>query len=431
MAYTKIKIRGDIATNWSSNNPVLADREVGLATDVKKFKVGNGSDDWNTLDYFNETDIPQSLVDDVNNNKAELLRLKTLINENKDDVYSYRGGTAPALPLNKKAYYISMHNLQVNQIISLPANAQLGTIVSIDNTDKVQSLRITPAQGDMIDDSNVISLSINPEAMIFLIKVANGWNIAYQGVLLDDLQDLIDEIKSNIPSTGIALTIEQIQAALKDRLHTFSEIQKEFNDQLHTLADIQTDTATHFADQLHTLLDIKNYIELQLDNKLHTFDEIDAHIESEQGFTAEEIRDKLETLQLENRLDASAIKNIESESIVINLTGSLTIDVDNISKYNNNILSCIDVTNQTQTIRLPEINTIIDFVTLTISNHRGDGNVTDVMAFVGEDLGGEYFLRLNDMESVTIEKPVSGKAWIITSITRVNTIKNIVNGGNA
>jgi len=57
MASTRIQLRGDSAANWTSANPVLADREIGLELDTKKFKIGNGSLSWNSLDYFVETPI--------------------------------------------------------------------------------------------------------------------------------------------------------------------------------------------------------------------------------------------------------------------------------------------------------------------------------------------------------------------------------------
>ena len=48
----KIQLRGDTAANWASVNPVLLNNELGLETDTKKLKVGNGSTAWNSLTYF-------------------------------------------------------------------------------------------------------------------------------------------------------------------------------------------------------------------------------------------------------------------------------------------------------------------------------------------------------------------------------------------
>lgn len=48
---TKIYLRNDTSTNWRSNNPILGKGEMGIETDTNKFKFGDGSTRWNSLDY--------------------------------------------------------------------------------------------------------------------------------------------------------------------------------------------------------------------------------------------------------------------------------------------------------------------------------------------------------------------------------------------
>ena len=47
----QIQFRRGTASEWSSVNPTLADGEMGIETNTKLFKIGNGSDTWNNLDY--------------------------------------------------------------------------------------------------------------------------------------------------------------------------------------------------------------------------------------------------------------------------------------------------------------------------------------------------------------------------------------------
>ena len=47
----KIQYRRDTGANWSANNPVLLEGEVGLNTDTKTFKIGDGTSAWNSMDY--------------------------------------------------------------------------------------------------------------------------------------------------------------------------------------------------------------------------------------------------------------------------------------------------------------------------------------------------------------------------------------------
>jgi hypothetical protein len=45
------KVRGDTAANWTSVNPVLADREIAIETDTRRIKIGDGATAWNALGY--------------------------------------------------------------------------------------------------------------------------------------------------------------------------------------------------------------------------------------------------------------------------------------------------------------------------------------------------------------------------------------------
>jgi len=47
----QIQIRNGTAAAWTSANPILAAGEMGAETDTGRFKIGNGSTNWNTLSY--------------------------------------------------------------------------------------------------------------------------------------------------------------------------------------------------------------------------------------------------------------------------------------------------------------------------------------------------------------------------------------------
>lgn len=51
----KIQLRRGTTTEWSNANPTLANGEVGIDTDLKKFKIGDGVTAWNSL-AFNKVD---------------------------------------------------------------------------------------------------------------------------------------------------------------------------------------------------------------------------------------------------------------------------------------------------------------------------------------------------------------------------------------
>lgn len=51
----KIQIRNDAKNNWTTQNPVLLKGEMGVETDTRKFKFGDGVSDWKTLEYASAT----------------------------------------------------------------------------------------------------------------------------------------------------------------------------------------------------------------------------------------------------------------------------------------------------------------------------------------------------------------------------------------
>ena len=48
---TRIQFRRGLATEWTNANPILAEGELGLELDTRKFKVGVGTTSWQNLEY--------------------------------------------------------------------------------------------------------------------------------------------------------------------------------------------------------------------------------------------------------------------------------------------------------------------------------------------------------------------------------------------
>lgn len=63
---TTIQLRRDTASNWSTVNPILASGEVGIETDTRKQKFGDGSTAWNSLSYSNGDTKQDALVSGTN-----------------------------------------------------------------------------------------------------------------------------------------------------------------------------------------------------------------------------------------------------------------------------------------------------------------------------------------------------------------------------
>lgn len=48
---TQIQLRRDTAADWTSNDPTLAEGEIGWESDTNLFKIGDGSTAWTSLEY--------------------------------------------------------------------------------------------------------------------------------------------------------------------------------------------------------------------------------------------------------------------------------------------------------------------------------------------------------------------------------------------
>lgn len=49
---SKILVRRDSSTNWATQNPILSSGEIGLDTDIKKIKIGDGTSHWDELPFI-------------------------------------------------------------------------------------------------------------------------------------------------------------------------------------------------------------------------------------------------------------------------------------------------------------------------------------------------------------------------------------------
>lgn len=57
-----IQIRRDTGSSWTATNPVLAAGELGIETDTRKIKIGDGTTAWNDLQYLEAAAIHPDLA---------------------------------------------------------------------------------------------------------------------------------------------------------------------------------------------------------------------------------------------------------------------------------------------------------------------------------------------------------------------------------
>jgi len=66
----RIQMRRDSAANWTSNDPLLAEGEMGLELDTGRWKIGNGTSPWSVLVYSNQIYSGASVISDSSASNA-------------------------------------------------------------------------------------------------------------------------------------------------------------------------------------------------------------------------------------------------------------------------------------------------------------------------------------------------------------------------
>ena len=140
---TKILLRNDTAANWTANNPVLAKGQIGIQINTKKFKFGDGTTAWNSLDYGAGADIATASA------SADGLM-------SANDFTKLAGIMAGAQP---------------NEIEVIKKNGVTQTI-----TNKTVNITVPTATSDLTNDSGFITISDVPEgaAASTTVPLMNG-----------------------------------------------------------------------------------------------------------------------------------------------------------------------------------------------------------------------------------------------------------------
>jgi hypothetical protein len=81
----QLQLRRGNSTTWTSNNPILAQGEIGIELDTSKLKIGDGITEWNSLSYYS-TIVDIIAHDDTTgkNDNTEFLHITQLEKNNFD-----------------------------------------------------------------------------------------------------------------------------------------------------------------------------------------------------------------------------------------------------------------------------------------------------------------------------------------------------------
>lgn len=104
----KIQLRNDTSTNWTNVNPILAQGEVGVESNTRLMKIGNGSLRWNELEYYTYGGVGQPLPSGGYGGTAQDLNtaINNIGNSSPKGVYATLTALQTAFPTGTTGIYV-------------------------------------------------------------------------------------------------------------------------------------------------------------------------------------------------------------------------------------------------------------------------------------------------------------------------------------
>jgi len=128
----RIQFRRGTAAEWTSANPTLAAGELGYETDTAKFKLGDGSTAWTSLDYggINQGDIDNAIANVIDSSPDALNTLNELAAALNDDADFYNTivSAISNAQTNAETYAYNLqgeHSSQLTEVHGIENTAQL------------------------------------------------------------------------------------------------------------------------------------------------------------------------------------------------------------------------------------------------------------------------------------------------------------------
>ncbi len=228
---TIFKIRRDTATNWSSNNPTLADGELGLDKTNTYLKVGDGSTAWNSLGQFTQTQ--ESVEDHIGGMVTG--NTETFITVTYDDSDGTLDFVVPVLDEDDMASDSASHLATQQSIKNY-----------VDNTISLEDLDI---QGD---SGGALSIDLNSETL----TIAGGTGLDTSGTgntITVAIDSTVTTLTGSQTLTNKTLTAPTLTSPVLNTGVSGSAVLDEDN------------MASNSATKLATQQSIKAYVDAQVD----------------------------------------------------------------------------------------------------------------------------------------------------------------------
>ncbi len=135
---TRMQQRRGTAAQWTSANPILAAGEIGFETDTGKFKIGNGSSTWSSLNYYVDAnsilDGAPGVLDTLNELAAAIGDDPAFITTVATNLSNHEGDTSNVHGIANTANLVTLAGEQ-----TLTNKTLSGAVISSDSTATTQT----------------------------------------------------------------------------------------------------------------------------------------------------------------------------------------------------------------------------------------------------------------------------------------------------
>lgn len=279
MATVRIQVRRGTSSDWSTVNPVLAAGEMGVETNTRKIKVGDGSTAWNSLDYIASDapaigEIAQDAINDAltagtgitktYNDGANTITVE--VNTNVIATKSYVDGEISATESYADSA-VSTHNSDATNVHGIANTADLATqdyvdaaISSLDNS--IGETYIPDSEKGQA--GGVATLNSNTKIPNAQIDSTHWATVAYadQNVVTAGLYT--DQQIANLVDGSPALlnTLNELAAAINDDANFSTTITTSIGEKVAKAGDIMTGALTLPGDPTQNLhASTKQYVD--------------------------------------------------------------------------------------------------------------------------------------------------------------------------
>lgn len=156
MPYIQFQFRRGTASEWTSANPVLAAGEMGIETDTRKVKIGDGTTNWANLSYgLSSDDLQAVTTTGATTNRAISITNNTVSSNTVSGALTITGGVGIGGNLNLAGNLVVSDRIlpTSNGLIDIGSpTARFGTVYVAGNTIDLGGTELTANSGALLID---------------------------------------------------------------------------------------------------------------------------------------------------------------------------------------------------------------------------------------------------------------------------------------